>query len=481
MTQTSAPAVAGRSSSQHGELRSRAAALRSWRSAVGLAAIIGGGTVIAGCLLPWASTFAGLISFPGIDGPHGRVLAAAGAVMVIAGLWQLAGATASAAGSPAWPDSPGSATPGCFCFSLRRACTLLAATPWSCCAAGRACGSWPAARWSRSPPCSFRRRTSARCGPQPSGGGLAAWAADRESAGARRWLQLGLGLVWLLDAALQFQPFMFGRGFVTQIVDPTTMGSPAVIANSVTASGQVILAHAVLFNAAFAAVQLALAIGLFWRRTTRAALAGTIVWGLAVWWLGESFGMLFSGSASPLTGAPGAALLYVLLAVLAWPRRPASGRVTGREPAPAAIDRGVRAARPPVRAGRVGPDLGRLCRADAPAAGARAGCAARRCRRHGLGTEPARLPRPLGGGTARVCRPRSRPGIRGCLRRDRDRRPRARGGPARSDPGGRARGGDLGDRRELRRAGQRISDRPEHRPAAAPADRRVLAAAVSRW
>ncbi len=43
--------------------------------------------------------------------------------------------------------------------------------------------------------------------------------------------------------------------------------------------------------------------------------------GLAVWWVGEGMGMILSGTASPLTGAPGAALLYALVAVLAWPRR----------------------------------------------------------------------------------------------------------------------------------------------------------------
>ena len=61
------------------------------------------------------------------------------------------------------------------------------------------------------------------------------------------------------------------------------------------------------------------------RRTARAALAGTIAWGLAVWWLGEGLGgILGSATSSPLTGAPGAAVLYALLVLLAlafWPVR----------------------------------------------------------------------------------------------------------------------------------------------------------------
>lgn len=150
---------------------------------------------------------------------------------------------------------------------------------------------------------------------------IAAWAADRDSAGLRRWLQIGLGVVWVLDAALQYQPYMFTRGFVTTIVDPASSGNPAAIANSVTGAGRILLHDVVLFNAAFATIQLAVGLGLLWRPTVKAALAGTIAWGLAVWLLGEGLGGILTGSASPLTGAPGAAVLYVLLAVVIWPRR----------------------------------------------------------------------------------------------------------------------------------------------------------------
>jgi hypothetical protein len=155
------------------------------------------------------------------------------------------------------------------------------------------------------------------------------WAADRDSSGLRRWLQVGLGVVWVLDAALQYQPYMFGRGFVTDIIDPAGAGSPALIANSVTGAGHLMLHNVVLFNAMFATVQLALGVGLWWRPTVRAALAGTVVWGLAVWFLGEGAGGILTGSASPLTGAPGAALLYALLAVLIWPRRAAPAGTAG--------------------------------------------------------------------------------------------------------------------------------------------------------
>ena len=59
-----------------------------------------------------------------------------------------------------------------------------------------------------------------------------------------------------------------------------------------------------------------------WRPAVKAALAGSIAWSLAVWWLGEGLGGAFTGTATPVTGAPGAVILYALIAVLAWPSHP---------------------------------------------------------------------------------------------------------------------------------------------------------------
>ena len=49
------------------------------------------------------------------------------------------------------------------------------------------------------------------------------------------------------------------------------------------------------------------------------ALAASIAWSLGVWWIGEGLGGVLSGTADPLSGAPGAVIIYALLAVLLWP------------------------------------------------------------------------------------------------------------------------------------------------------------------
>jgi hypothetical protein len=131
-------------------------------------------------------------------------------------------------------------------------------------------------------------------------------------------LQICLGLLWLLDAALQYQPFMFGPGFVTSGIEPAAAGNPAVIVSSVAWVSQVMLRHIAVYNAMFASIQLLIAIGFFFRRTVKLALAASIIWALSVWWFGESLGGIWTGI-SPLAGLPGAVLLYALIAIAVWP------------------------------------------------------------------------------------------------------------------------------------------------------------------
>jgi hypothetical protein len=296
--------------------------LRTWRTAVGLTALAGGAAVVAGCLLPWATAFAGLVEIPGIRGSNGKLLAVAGVLIVAAGAGHLIRGDAVTR----WLIGLlGTAAAGYSGYLLLRlAGSLRSGIGDSMLLVRGGPGLWVVAGGGLLGLGTMFFPASSQSGwraLRADGASLAAWAADRTSAGPRRWLQLALGLVWLLDAALQFQPFMFTRGFVTRVIDPAAMGSPGVISRSVMGTGQLVLTHPALFNAAFATIQLALAAGLLWRRTTRLALAGTIVWALGVWWLGEGLGGLLTCTASPVTGAPGAALLYVVIAVLAWPRR----------------------------------------------------------------------------------------------------------------------------------------------------------------
>lgn len=141
----------------------------------------------------------------------------------------------------------------------------------------------------------------------------------------RRGLQLALGVAWLLDGALQLQPFMFGSGFAAGVLTPAGANQPGWVAAGVNWAAGLVAAHPAGWDVLFAGIQLALGVGLLVRPLARIGLAASIGWALAVWYFGEGLGGLASGHASLLTGAPGAVLLYAVLAGLAWPPRAPDG------------------------------------------------------------------------------------------------------------------------------------------------------------
>lgn len=136
-----------------------------------------------------------------------------------------------------------------------------------------------------------------------------------------RTVQVVLGILWIGDGLLQLQPTMFTSSFAHQVLAPSAEGQPSVIAWPMHELDHLVALQPIGFNAVFAAAQLLIGVGLLARATVRPALALSMAWVAGVWALGEGFGMLFTGSASPLTGAPGGVLLYGIIGVVAWPRR----------------------------------------------------------------------------------------------------------------------------------------------------------------
>jgi hypothetical protein len=135
---------------------------------------------------------------------------------------------------------------------------------------------------------------------------------------ASRTVQTVLGLVWLLDGALQFQSFMYSRGFIT-VLEANAAGQPGWVHDSVLWGARMLGRNPTVWNTLFALVQVLIGLGLLWRPSVKPALAASLVWALVVWWFGEAFGMMFMNMASPLTGAPGAVLLYGIIGLLVWP------------------------------------------------------------------------------------------------------------------------------------------------------------------
>jgi hypothetical protein len=133
-----------------------------------------------------------------------------------------------------------------------------------------------------------------------------------------RTILTALGLIWLLDGALQFQSFMYSKGFI-QMLTSMTAGQPGWVSDSVGWGARLASHDLTLWNTMFALTQVLIGLGLLYRRSTRVALAASLAWVLVVWWFGEAFGMLFMNMAQPLTGAPGAVLMYGLIGLVVWP------------------------------------------------------------------------------------------------------------------------------------------------------------------
>ncbi len=140
---------------------------------------------------------------------------------------------------------------------------------------------------------------------------------------SQRRLQQVLGTLWLIDGLLQAQQ-MFTTYLVYGVMRPALQNQPAPVAASLQWLIGVMQTqpNLLLVNLLIAGLELAIGLSLLCGRGIRAALVASLVWALLAWYFAEGLGLLLTGGASVLTGAPGAFLLLALLGLAAYPRRP---------------------------------------------------------------------------------------------------------------------------------------------------------------
>jgi cytochrome oxidase Cu insertion factor (SCO1/SenC/PrrC family) len=134
---------------------------------------------------------------------------------------------------------------------------------------------------------------------------------------ARRFLRIAFGALWIVDGLLQTQPLM-PAGFISANISPHLVDEPGWLRDLTALLARGWERHPVAADVAI--VWLEIGLGLMLIAGHRAfgrigpAVAGAVA--LAIWVLGEGLGGLLSGGAGWLTGAPGAALVYVVASAL---------------------------------------------------------------------------------------------------------------------------------------------------------------------
>lgn len=134
----------------------------------------------------------------------------------------------------------------------------------------------------------------------------------------KRTLTMCLGGFWLLDAILQLQPAMFTSAFVNTVLAPNLQNQPPIIEGIVAFGIRLFSTNIFWWNFASALLQILIGIMLifpFHKKVQHFGLWLSVVWAFIIWVFGEGFGNLFTGSATFYTGAPGSALLYLIIAL----------------------------------------------------------------------------------------------------------------------------------------------------------------------
>ena len=134
----------------------------------------------------------------------------------------------------------------------------------------------------------------------------------------KRTLTVCLGGFWLLDGILQLQPAMFTSALVSTVLAPNLQNQPSIIESIVAFGIRLFSTNIFWWNLVSALLQLLIGIILifpFSEKVQRFSLWLSVAWAFIIWIFGEGFGNIFTGSATFYTGAPGSALLYLILAL----------------------------------------------------------------------------------------------------------------------------------------------------------------------
>ena len=139
-------------------------------------------------------------------------------------------------------------------------------------------------------------------------------------------LRIILGLLWILDGFIELQPKLFSNFLASLVLRSSDVNQPSIIHSQVLFVINILVRHPAIFNFFFVLIQLGVGFLIINPKTVRLGLKVSILWGLFIWYFGEGLGNLLTHSALLISGAPGAALLYVIIAIGLYPYKKTSSK-----------------------------------------------------------------------------------------------------------------------------------------------------------
>lgn len=131
-------------------------------------------------------------------------------------------------------------------------------------------------------------------------------------------IRLVLGILWIVDGILQFQPEM-PYGFLSVVIEPSIQAINNVgVERFLMIAYNIWLLHPFQFDALSGSLQIFIGVAYLLNRSTKALKYISfisIIWAIVIWIFGEGFGGIPESGVSLLTGFPGSALIYFILAV----------------------------------------------------------------------------------------------------------------------------------------------------------------------
>src|ERR1700722_5951466 len=100
---------------------------------------------------------------------------------------------------------------------------------------------------------------------------------------SRRSLQIALGLIWILDGLLKFQPALFKPAFVNLVIRPMAAGQPSLISSTIDHMANFLSHEATMWVAVFGLVEIAIGVAIISRRTVKPALVVSFIWGAGIY------------------------------------------------------------------------------------------------------------------------------------------------------------------------------------------------------